>query len=285
MHPPNVERTLRHFWKPAEKLVQPVRLDREPPAVVGNHKRPLKFKDSLRLEGLFPVSDPNAFVCGPSVFHPCKSVHRKLTQSERMALYDVPSELMEVFKALEDSCMPELVDTRPGDSDSEVDSRSDAEFDTTVGGDRSFDPSSAEDSFMPRKKVKQLSGGFKDNGCWEFLDDVSVGTTTAETDDATGASVVSYGEELQHDFALDSLSAGPSTVSSTTTIASEVTLVASPSSVASRSTLDSVTKDTIGKRAVKADDSKVPTFFWNSRIDGKSTDESLSGFRVMGLQG
>eukprot|EP00956_Cyclotella_meneghiniana_P006577 scaffold8677_cov44-Cyclotella_meneghiniana.AAC.3 len=278
-HPPNVDRTLRYFWKPAEKLVQPVHLDREPPAVVGNHKRPLKFKDSLRLEGLFPVSDPHAFVCGPSVFHPGKSVHRKLTQGERMALFDVPSDLMDVFKSLgawgfkplpfersispvimtslfrqlwgtgggslqfvttttvaspelvlseefeaesvseevslldlegelvtsvgddsSTSCsissesydMPALVDIRPSDFDSDSDPSSsastDSEFDTTAGGDRSFDPSSAEDSFMPRKKVKSHSNDLRDDDCWEFLDDVSVGTTVAETDDATGTS-------------------------------------------------------------------------------------------------
>eukprot|EP00956_Cyclotella_meneghiniana_P014553 scaffold21828_cov62-Cyclotella_meneghiniana.AAC.2 len=177
--------------------------------------------------------------------------------------------------------MPALVDTRPSD----LDSVSGSELDTTVGGDRSFDPSSAEDSFMPRKKVKPPSNDFMDEDCWEFLDDVSVGSTIAETDDATGTSKVCYSDELsQNDFSLGSLSAGPSSVSSSTTIASEVTFVASPSVAASQATLDSVAQVTIGKKAVKADDSKVPTFLWNSRIDGSSTDESLSGFRVMGLQ-
>eukprot|EP00956_Cyclotella_meneghiniana_P000084 scaffold152_cov52-Cyclotella_meneghiniana.AAC.4 len=337
-HPPNVDRTLRHFWKSAAKLQHPTRLDSEPPAVVGDHKRPLKYKDSLRLEGLFSVSDPHAVVCGPTVFFKNKYVHRKLSQAERMALYDVPSELMSVFSSagnwasnsslpFDHSILP--VDLQPSEtvssesepssepssvapsdissictetvlSESEPSSEpssvapsdissicTEASKDSTIpplvaaADDRSFDASSAEDSFMPRRKENKRTASIDCNDCWEFLDDVSVAPTATETDESTGASIISYGEELsQHDFSLGSVSSGPSSLSSTTTIASEVTCVTS----ASRPTLDSVAEATIGKKAVKADDSKVPTFLWNSRIDGKSTDQSLSGFRVMGLQ-
>ena len=73
--------------------------------------------------------------------------------------------------------------------------------------DRSFDASSAEDSFMPRRKENKRTASIDCNDCWEFLDDVSVAPTATETDESAGASIVSYGEELsQHDFSLGSVS-------------------------------------------------------------------------------
>ena len=108
----------------------------------------------------------------------------------------------------------------------------------------------------------------------------------------------SFAEELsQHDFSLGAdVSSGPSSLSSTTTIASEATLVTSPSiaqsnkvsTTASQATLDSIAQVTIGKKAVKADDAAVPTFLWNDRIllvpSGEEKDQALTGFRTFGLQ-
>ena len=46
--------------------------------------------------------------------------------------------------------------------------------------DRSFDASSAEDSFMPRRKENKRTASIDCNDCWEFLDDVSVAPTATE---------------------------------------------------------------------------------------------------------
>jgi hypothetical protein len=54
VHPPNVRRTIKHFWKPAEPGSH--KLCRDAPLVVSDHNRPLKFKGHLRVEGLFQVS-------------------------------------------------------------------------------------------------------------------------------------------------------------------------------------------------------------------------------------
>jgi hypothetical protein len=94
-HPPNVCRSIRHFWKPAESI--PVKVCSGFPVVSGDHKRPLIHKGVLRVEGLFPVSFPCTEVCGPSVFHPGKLVRRRLSRGEFMAIFDVPAPLYDAF--------------------------------------------------------------------------------------------------------------------------------------------------------------------------------------------
>jgi hypothetical protein len=103
-HPPNVARTLRHFWKPSDP--SPVKFCLQPPEVQINYNIPLYlyWQGHLRLEGLLPVSTPNCDVCGPSVFHPGLLMRRKLTKEELLAVYDVPSVLCPVFQELGNWC-------------------------------------------------------------------------------------------------------------------------------------------------------------------------------------
>jgi hypothetical protein len=49
VHPPNVQRTLRYFWKPAESV--PVKVCSGFPVVDGDQQRPLMFNGCLRVEG------------------------------------------------------------------------------------------------------------------------------------------------------------------------------------------------------------------------------------------
>jgi hypothetical protein len=93
VHPPNVQRTIKHFWKPAEPGSH--KLCRDVPLVVSDHNRPLKFKGYLRVEGLFQVSTPFISVVGPSVFHGDTLVARQLTRGEFLTIFDVPSMLFE----------------------------------------------------------------------------------------------------------------------------------------------------------------------------------------------
>ena len=359
--PPNVPRSIRHFWKPAEKLRNPVHLGRVPPALSGVHQRPVNFKDCLRTEGLLPVSHPYSTIVGPSVFFPGQAVRRKLTQDELMAIFDVPSPLLDVFKTrarwsgitplpfmgsispvIMSSVFRELWGSRggtgfssscveasasPGSStpthsvDMEVVSddansvspkslSSDSELSTDVPDlcNRSFDTSSAGDSYMPRKTVKTPYSGSECD--WEFLDDVSVCTTAAETEGTSSDSVsieveapgtedlanhvqVHSNRTTDLSISVSTVSEGGSSLSSSTSIASEATLraKASSSSVLSgptTATLSSIRDTTIGKKAVKADDAAVPEFLWNDRIhsggEGSGKQEALTGFRAFGLQ-
>jgi hypothetical protein len=95
VHPLNVQRTLHHFWKPAESMS--VKVCSGFPVVDGDQQRPLTFTGCLRVEGLFCVSTPCIEVCGPSVFHPGKLVRRQLSRAEFMAVYDVPAALYDTF--------------------------------------------------------------------------------------------------------------------------------------------------------------------------------------------
>ena len=96
--PSNVVRSLRHFWKPAEPLPRPVSFIATPSAIGGDFDRPVSLKAGVyRVDGLLPVSAPLCLVCGPSVFYPDKSVQRRLTRTELLAVFDVPSVLHPVI--------------------------------------------------------------------------------------------------------------------------------------------------------------------------------------------
>jgi hypothetical protein len=97
-HPPNVERSIKHFWKPAANA--PVKFCSSLAEVVGDPRRPVITKGILRAEGLLPIQSPLMEICGPSVFHPGKQVRRRLTKEEYMAIFDVPSVLFSTFAEL-----------------------------------------------------------------------------------------------------------------------------------------------------------------------------------------
>lgn len=92
-HPPELERCLKHFWKPAAVLPRSVQTCSIPPTVTGYHRSALMLNDCLRLEGLLPVTNPCISVCGPSVFYPRSFVRRPLTREEFLAVYDIPTRL------------------------------------------------------------------------------------------------------------------------------------------------------------------------------------------------
>jgi hypothetical protein len=82
----------------------------------------------------------------------------------------------------------------------------------------SFDSESDADSFMPHRKHSKVSPR-PSTEHWEFLDDVSVGSTTLETEDTT-SSTRSYGAELPPTDWSDDASSVGSSDNSTTLIAS-----------------------------------------------------------------
>ena len=382
--PPNVSRSIRHFWKPAEQLRNPVHLGRRPPALTGDFKRPVNFKDCLRIEGLLPVSHPYSTIVGPSVFFPGQAVRRVLTHVELMSIFDVPSLLLDVFKSssqwsttapmpfmtsispvIMSSVFRELWGSRGGTGFSSVGAEASTSLESSPGSgppthlsdmafgsgshhstlssaddsadlsssvsdlcedstdssstgnsstdipdlcDRSFDTSSAGDSFMPRKTEK--SPHTVSDHDWEFLDDVSVCTTAAESECTSTGSVsievdLPTEEDSRRDpqptpksssdssFSVSTVSEGGSSLSSSTSIASEATLRTKTSTSSNlpgptTDTLKSIRDTTIGKKAVKADDAAVPEFLWNDRIhlgdDLQGKKEGLTGFRAFGLQ-
>ena len=456
--PPNVVRSLRHFWKPAEVLPRPVSFIATPPAVDGDFDRAVVFKSGVyRSEGLLPVSDPLCLVCGPSVFHPGKTIQRRLTRSELIAVFDVPAVLHQlvlesftwnsqrpppfsssispvilssVFRQLwgdfeggvqqlarevagdvsapsfdndallpsdnsrdaavqderatvggveegacvlgsptkgacvlgtsddegacvlgasdegacvlgasdEEACVlgtadegacvlgtagevacalgdelfalratsvevgDDVVDLgivllpNPDPSD-EVSDESEASFSSipSLRTYQSFDTTSGDDSFMPRRRKKKSADPSELNVDWEFLDDVSISQNTLETEDSSVSPVEK--EDLIPTSAFEGFgSAGSSVVNSdVSSIASEGTLVTKSSSLIIErdrisvpvDTLDTVKDQAIGKKAVKADDAAVPVHMWNDRIQlgpkGELIkDGFLSDFRDIG---
>ena len=401
-HPPNVRRSLRHFWKPAEALKSPISLMPPPPLLEGDYDRPVKLKPTsstssfcLRLEGLLPVTHPRSLCCGPTVFYPSQFVRRRLTREELLNIFDVPtalhSSLLDEFTwnatsplPFEASVSPVILTTvfrelwsgpRGGSADSfsplpampravtEVnvgqsaygasdlgdelnidqastesivgqpvrgasdlgdrlkDSVPSAQGAPNLGVDlgitllpnptpcttdeisdqdsctsasslsnetfdtyRSFDTSSAEDSFMPRKRKKDYSVATTEFS-WESLDDVSIDTTTDETDDSSVPSLAMEDEDwtpLSHLVE----NAGPdqwSDSDSASSVASAATIVTAPKQV-----LEAVNDLAIGKKAVKADDASVPEWMWNMRARVDHLDEAeklkfLANMRSIGL--
>eukprot|EP00804_Cyclotella_cryptica_P009181 CCRYP_003237-RA/>CCRYP_003237-RA protein AED:0.49 eAED:0.30 QI:0/0/0/0.75/1/1/4/0/697 len=135
--------------------------------------------------------------------------------------------------------------------------RSDSD-DTTVTDVtyRSYDTESDDDSFMPRRKACLKKPIHSSNiNKWEFLNDVSMDANiTLETEEAT-ESITSFGGRSYSNSCLF------------TTIQSTFF-----------KTLSSVEEATIGKKAVKADDSKVPKHLWNDRIKSKVDDTTKERF-------
>jgi hypothetical protein len=97
-HPPNVRRTVNHFWNPAAQVHSSVcRLS--PPPLAAPASEVLMFESHLRSDGLLNVSCPLVSVIGRSVFKPNKFVTRRLTPGELLRLFDVPMALDEALCA------------------------------------------------------------------------------------------------------------------------------------------------------------------------------------------
>eukprot|EP00804_Cyclotella_cryptica_P012519 CCRYP_017724-RA/>CCRYP_017724-RA protein AED:0.34 eAED:0.23 QI:0/0/0/1/1/1/3/0/930 len=166
--------------------------------------------------------------------------------------------------------------------------RSDSD-DTTVTDItyRSCDTKSDDDSFMPRQKSclkKPILSS--DINKWEFLNDVPMDANiTLETEDAT-ESITSFGGKSYSNSWSVASDTGDSDDQSTTSIASAETLCTFTSEASSQlfkplptsETLRLVEEATIGKKAVKADDSKVPKQLWNDRIKSKVDDTTKERF-------
>eukprot|EP00804_Cyclotella_cryptica_P022757 CCRYP_004988-RA/>CCRYP_004988-RA protein AED:0.68 eAED:0.37 QI:0/-1/0/1/-1/1/1/0/432 len=95
--PPNVPRSIRHFWKLAASI--PAKPCSILPTVSLDHTRPITSNGLLRVEGLLPVSSPCLEVVGPSVLSEGKLVRRLLTQEEFLSVYDVLSVLFDTLKS------------------------------------------------------------------------------------------------------------------------------------------------------------------------------------------
>jgi hypothetical protein len=96
IHPPNVRRSISHFWDPAEpncKILQTI----HKPFVPSPPLDPPRFEYGrdhvLNPAGLLPVFDPCARVAGPFCLKPGKTVVRRLMRKEVLALFDVPTAL------------------------------------------------------------------------------------------------------------------------------------------------------------------------------------------------
>jgi hypothetical protein len=193
----------------------------------------------------------------------------------------------------------------PSSLDDDVESKSIEEetmstsVDSSIITYRSFDTSSADDSFMPRKRKSDFDDKSKSLVDWEFLDDVSTGNVTVETEDSSLPSDYTEDQTLKLALADALPSIDFSDDDSNSSIASEATLETSPSLAqteqlpapkvhASPSTLEDVKDQAIGKKAVKADDAGVPVELWNQRVKlveaSESKDAALTGFRDFGLQ-
>ena len=165
---------------------------------------------------------------------------------------------------------------------------------------RSFDTSSAEDSFMPRRK------GAKKECCivpgdWEFLDDVSIDNATVETDNTSLSSFYEEDQTLKLALA-DALpshsitdspcgSISDSSIASAATITTRGTISGALGSNHKQTAAEEILKEVeslaIGKKAVRADDASVPVGLWNSRVKaaepGPLKDEALTELREFGL--
>lgn len=150
--------------------------------------------------------------------------------------------------------------------------------------DRSFDTSSAGDSFMPRKGRGTAKQKLEFVGDWEYLDDVSIAATATETDEASLASKSYLPEEPGSELSSTVSLSDTSTIGSSTSAASAATIKAT----ASPDILKDIEDAAIGKKAVRADDAEVPVHLWNSRIPEsdrvKDGHQALNGFRSFGLQ-
>jgi len=100
VHPPNVSRSIRHFWNTAakgrSKLCAPL-----PPLTDYSCSRPIFHNGHLRLEGLLPTHNPFHHICGSSVFKPGKTIVRRLTPTELLRIFDLPM-------SIDSACLPHV---------------------------------------------------------------------------------------------------------------------------------------------------------------------------------
>jgi hypothetical protein len=224
-------------------------------------------------------------VLAPAV--PAPTVEDEDTEAARTeadtATEDTEATSTEADSVTSDSSVPTLTSRTFSLADSTVDALT----------YRSFDTESDDDSYMPRRR---RTTDVKSNRCdWEFLDDVSLGSNTHETENAT-ESDSSFGVELppsDWSAALDSMASSDASASSLASAATLVTFTTEASKELFKPTvppdvLQQLDDDSVGKKAVKADDAEVPVHLWNSRVRADCSEElktnALDGCRDMGLQ-
>ena len=95
--PPELRRSIRHFWEDAASGITmspcdpPPPLDGPSPLYRAHYvKHIVDDAVAARVEGLFPVANSHTLCVGKSVFHPKKCVLRRLSNREMLRLWDIP---------------------------------------------------------------------------------------------------------------------------------------------------------------------------------------------------